>query len=254
MNKSSVPKVSIQMCTYNRARFIKDAIDSVMLQTYGDWELLILDDASTDDTEKIVLPYLSDPRIRYVKNESNMGIAKHRNKGLSLSRGEYIAVLDSDDYWIDREKLEKQVAILDKKPECSLVGTHMHIVDEEGTLLKKITYQIADKDIRSHLLLKNQFCHSSVLYRKSAALHCHGYDEALFIWEDYDLWLKIGTEYQFENADIFGTAYRKHAGQSDSKKRELSLRTLDEIIKKYKKQYPRYFFAVSVNFLRKIRG
>lgn len=254
MDTNMKPKVSIQMCTYNRAHFIKQAIQSVLSQTFSNWELLIIDDASTDNTKEVVASCPPDTRIKYVENESNLGITKNRNKCLNLSQGEYIAVLDSDDYWLDRTKLEKQVEFLDKNPSYALVGTNMQIVDENNNIIRRAFYQRDDALIKSGILTKNQFCHSSVLYRKKIVKELGGYDESLVIWEDYDLWLRIGINSKFDNLSLISTAYRKHENQSDSKKRKESLKFLSEIIEKYKDDYPNYFIARLVQFLRILRG
>jgi glycosyltransferase involved in cell wall biosynthesis len=97
-----MPKVSVIIITYNRADLLSRAINSVLFQDYQDFELLIIDDASTDNTSEIVRAF-NDNRIKYYLNEKNLGIAKSRNKGISLAVGEYIAMLDSDDYWISRD-------------------------------------------------------------------------------------------------------------------------------------------------------
>ena len=104
------PVVSVVIPTFNRQAFIGEAIESVQKQTFSDWEMLIVDDASTDNTESIVKEYVQkDPRIKYYKNEKNLGIAKTRNKCLELSQGKYIAPLDSDDIWLDENKIRDQV-------------------------------------------------------------------------------------------------------------------------------------------------
>lgn len=103
--------VSIIMPSYNTAKYIAESIRSVLAQTYEKWELLIVDDCSTDNTDEIVKPFLADERIRYFKNEKNSGAAISRNKALREARGEWIAFLDSDDLWND-EKLEKQIAFM----------------------------------------------------------------------------------------------------------------------------------------------
>lgn len=104
--------VSVIMPTYNCGRFIKESIDSVLAQTYTNWELIIVDDLSTDNTNDIVLTY-TDPRIRYIRNEHNMGAAMTRNRALQEARGRYIAFLDADDMWL-QEKLEKQIAFMEQ--------------------------------------------------------------------------------------------------------------------------------------------
>lgn len=103
--------VSIIMPSYNTGRFIKETVESVIAQTYSNWELIIVDDCSTDNTDEVVAPYLSNGRIRYIKNEKNSGAAVSRNRALREAKGKWIAFLDSDDLW-KPEKLEKQIAFM----------------------------------------------------------------------------------------------------------------------------------------------
>lgn len=106
--------VSIIMPSYNTANFISETIESVLAQTYSNWELIIVDDCSTDDTDAVVCPYLADDRIRYLKNEKNSGAAVSRNRALREARGKWVAFLDSDDLWFP-EKLEKQISFMKNK-------------------------------------------------------------------------------------------------------------------------------------------
>lgn len=105
--------VSIIMPSYNTGVYIKETINSVLSQTYGNWELIIVDDCSTDNTDEVVRPFLNDQRIRYLKNERNSGAAVSRNKALREARGKWVAFLDSDDLWLP-EKLEKQIKFMEK--------------------------------------------------------------------------------------------------------------------------------------------
>jgi glycosyltransferase involved in cell wall biosynthesis len=241
MNKN-MPKLSIQICTYNRANLITKAIDSVLSQTFQDFEILILDDASSDNTEEIIKPFLSDSRIRYIKNSQNLGITKNRNNGITLSSGEYIAVLDSDDYWIDNNK------------DYALVGTNMIIVDEANKELKKVCYPTKNFVIKKTLLIKNMFSHSSVMYRKNEIISLGSYDAKISIWEDYDLWLRIGLKYKFANLNIFATAYKKHSAQSNTGIIKVGLDTQKIIIERYKKMYTGYRVAKFINKLREKRN
>lgn len=125
--------VSIIMPSWNTARFIDKSIQCVMDQTYQNWELLIVDDCSTDDTDNIVKPFLSDKRIRYIKNEKNSGAAITRNRALKEARGEWIAFLDSDDLWMPR-KLEKQIEFMVKN-HYVLSYTEYEKIDEQGNTL-----------------------------------------------------------------------------------------------------------------------
>lgn len=111
----NVPKVSVILPAYNRAHLLERSVSSVLRQTYNDFELIIVDDASTDDTEKLVRG-LSDPRLRYIRHEKNQGVSAARNTGIADSKAAYIAFQDSDDEWVE-DKLEKQVALMDQLPE-----------------------------------------------------------------------------------------------------------------------------------------
>lgn len=122
--------VSIIMPSYNTAQYIRESIESVLSQTYGDWELIIVDDCSTDNTDEIVQPFLSDDRIKYFKNEQNSGAAVSRNKALREAKGKWIAFLDSDDLWLP-EKLEKQIAFM-KENNYKFSYTEYEKIDEES--------------------------------------------------------------------------------------------------------------------------
>ena len=105
--------VSIIMPSYNTTSFIAESIQSVLAQSYKDWELIIVDDCSSDNTDQVVKPYLSDERIKYYKNEKNSGAAVSRNRAIREAKGKWIAFLDSDDLWMP-EKLQKQVSFMEK--------------------------------------------------------------------------------------------------------------------------------------------
>lgn len=105
--------VSIVMPSYNTGKFIAETIDSVLAQSYRNWELMIVDDCSTDDTDAVVRPYLADKRIHYIKNDTNSGAAVSRNRALREAKGKWIAFLDSDDLWLP-EKMEKQISFMEK--------------------------------------------------------------------------------------------------------------------------------------------
>ncbi len=120
--------VSIIMPSYNTAKFISETIESVLAQTYPNWELIIVDDCSTDDTDAVVCPYLVDDRIRYIKNEKNSGAAVSRNRALREAKGKWVAFLDSDDLWFP-EKLEKQISFM-KKNDYHFSYTNYIEIDE----------------------------------------------------------------------------------------------------------------------------
>ena len=246
-----MPKVSIITPTYNRASLIPDAIKSVLKQSYKDWELIIIDDGSTDNTKEVVRPYLTDSRITYLKNESNLGISKNRNKGISLSKGEYVAMIDSDDIWLDSEKLSKQVAFLDDNTEFGIVGTQITAIDKDGKILKPFpAYEVEDKNIRQKILLRNQFAQSSILIRRSVLNKSGTYNEDYRVWEDFDLWTRIGMTSKFANLKDYSTGYRIHEGSISNEKKLQSAKFLLSLIRKNKGNYPNYFLAILKCYLR----
>lgn len=249
-------KVSVLICTYNRAAYLPQTIDSVLAQNFNDYELLIIDDASTDSTKEVVEKY-SDERIRYIRNAENLGLGGNRARSLKGATGEYIAILDSDDYWNDTSKLSKQVAFLDAHHDVAIVGTMGTIVDDESKVVGKLTYKKIDEDIRGRILSYQQFLHSSVLYRKSAALEVGGYVPELAPAEDYDLILKIGTRHKLANLPEYSTCYRIHAGNTSSTERGKKIRHAKlhlHIIQTSGKKYPNRLWAFIKAYLRILKS
>lgn len=246
-----MPRISIIIPTYNRARFVAQAIESVQTQTFADWEMIVVDDASEDDTPGIVAKQVAqDQRIKYFRNEVNLGISRTRNRGLELAQGEYIAVLDSDDIWCDMEKLQKQSDFLEQHPDYSLIGGAVILVDEQGSEIGRRQPPIADQDIRSGLLLKNTLVHSSIMYRREAVKGLGGYDVKLSSGEDYDLWLRLGREHKLANLPDYVVKYRVHSGNISISERLKTLRINLELVKKNKDYYPGYFRALCRRLLR----
>lgn len=249
------PKVSIILPTYNGSRFIRQAVESVLRQSFQDWELLVIDDGSKDDTESIIREFVSqNKRIKYLKNRENLGIQKSLNRGLKEASGKYIARIDDDDTWIDPEKLKKQVGFLDSHPDYLLVGTGTVVVNEKGKELYRFFNLETDKEIRNRLLAKNCFTHSSVLFSKSATLKFGGYSEDLSVRhiEDYDLWLKLGTTGKLANLQIYGTRFMLRKGAISSKNKIDQFRKAITLSKKYRQDYPRYWQALFWGCLRLI--
>lgn len=124
------------MPSYNTGKFIAESIRSVISQTYTNWELLIVDDCSQDNTDEIVKPFLNDDRIKYFKNAKNIGTALTRNRALNEAKGEYIAFLDSDDLWLE-DKLESQINFMERNS-CSFSYTKYELIDEDSKLLGRL--------------------------------------------------------------------------------------------------------------------
>ncbi len=238
------------MATYNRGQYLPEAIDSILAQDFTDWELIIVDDGSTDNTHEVLLPYLKDERIKYFKNEKNLGICVTRNRALEKSTGEYIAVLDSDDVWLAKDKLSQQVDFLDFNYEYALVGTGVVVIDEKGEEIKRYVNPEGAVAIKNSLLAKNAFAHSSALYRREVALKLGAYPLNLNGIEDYDLWLRLGAKYKLHNLPSLDLGYRKHPGNISLTDR-IRLMTLNlELIKKYREHYPNFYWALTRREIR----
>jgi glycosyltransferase involved in cell wall biosynthesis len=249
------PKVSVQIITKNRAKLLPLAIESALSQTYKNIEIIIVDNNSTDKTEEMVRRYISiDARIKYFRIVENLGITKTRNFALSKSTGSYVAVLDSDDFWLTEDKLEKQVDFLLKNPEYAIVGTDFIVVDINNKEIK-IKKQLGscketDDDIKKNFLIKNQLIHSSVLMNKNFLQEIGYYDEKYQIWEDYALFLKIGRSYKIHNLKEKTTAYRKHPDNISNFNKIKNLLILMQIIFDNRIFYQNFLISIFLINLR----
>lgn len=186
-HNESAPMVSIIMPAYNAAPYIESAIRSVMSQTYLHWELLVLDDGSTDETARLVQALVAeDARVRYLPNLSNIGVAKTRNRGMDLAKGQYIAFLDSDDIWLPN-KLEKQLTQL-QHMHADMICSSYSIIDAVGNRIKR-DYLVPEKIMLKLLLKENVIGCSTVLFSRAVLEH-YRFKETYF-HEDYTLWLDL---------------------------------------------------------------
>lgn len=184
------PLISVVIPVHNCARFVSLAIDSALIQDVP-LEVLVLDDMSRDNLDKVMKRYQKDPRVIYSKNETHLGVAKTRNRGVNMARGEYIAFLDADDYWMP-DKLKKQLALLEKTGTV-MCSTARELMDPDGTLTghvlsvkKKITYH--------DLLLQNQLNCSSILIKTAVAREFPMHHDDSH--EDYLMWLEVLRKYR----------------------------------------------------------
>lgn len=212
--------VSIIMPTYNRSKTLAQSIESVLKQTYKDWQLIVVDDGSTDNTEDLMAAYKDDKRIIYYK-QANAGPIKARNNGARLAEGEWLAFLDSDDEWLP-EKLEKQLAMAEGKGDVLIFGNFFY-VDETGKIIGeffKDKSQPYSGKILPHLLLDNFILTSSVLVNKKIFDEVGGFNEKLdlTIGEDYELWLRIADKAEFYFVAEPIANYRVHSVQLTKKR------------------------------------
>lgn len=249
--KNKEPKVSIIITTYNRGNFICEAIDSATKQSFDDFEIIIIDDASEDNTSEIVKKYIEgDKRIKYVKNTENIGKAKTYNKGLTLALGQYVAPLDSDDIWLDKDKLKKQVEFLEANPDYAMLGGGIMHIDSQSKPLKKVLFPVYDSVIRNIILQFNPFAQSTLLFRKDVALECGGYSTEYKICDDYALWMKIGLNHKFTNIPQVLAGYRIHGGNITHTKRLTVAREILELVRIYSKHYKRPTIGIIKAYMR----
>lgn len=250
------PRVSIITITHQgRDQYLREMIACVKKQTYTDWELIVIDNGSYDDTASLIeAEAAADERFVYLKNEHDPGISAARNQGLKAARGEFLAVLDSDDLWADKNKLKKQIAYLETHPNCAVVGTSVIVIDENGKELKRYQNPEQPEQIKKHILYKNPLAHSSVLMRKGAALHVGGYDENLPYLEDYDLWLRMGALWQLANLPGFMTKYRQHQSNVTKKSILGMLKLNISLLRKYHAYYPNVILAYARRTVRAVGG
>ena len=194
--KKHRPRVSVVLPAYNEEGYIHRSIDSILAQTFSDFELILLDDGSTDGTWRIMHAY-KDPRIRRIQL-GRVGFTKALNHGLRLSRGDYIARMDADDESLP-ERLERQVEFLDMHPAVSILGTTYYRYDGLRNERYVRSFPQDDQDIRRALALYIPICHGSVMYRKAVIDKVGGYKENVDDLEDLELWLRAAPHFQFAN-------------------------------------------------------
>lgn len=204
------PKVTVFIPVYNRAPYVGAAIESVLAQNFDDFELLVLDDGSTDESLAVAKSY-GDRRIRVEQNDGNRGIPFTRNRGLELARGEYIALLDSDDRMAPR-RLERQNRFLDSHRDIATVGGWVRKVDGEGRHVRSLIKPLHPDELRAWLLFRCSHANTSLMGR-TAVLREFGYDENFRVSEDFDLSVRMSRKYRSANLPYTLTFLREHGGR-----------------------------------------
>jgi glycosyltransferase involved in cell wall biosynthesis len=231
---NATPLVSVNMPVYNGAAFIGEAIRSILQQTYRNFELIVVNDGSTDATGHVIGEF-KDQRIKLINRTENKGLAYSRNEALEHSTGKYVAILDSDDVALP-DRLAEQVAFLEANPEYALAGTWVQPIDKNGNLSGEVwEYATTHEEISTGLLLYNQFAQPSVMLRREKVPH-QAYHSDFPPAEDYELWTRIARDAKVANLPKVLTLYRLHGGNI-SKNKELWVRQLDSIIRRRQLQF-----------------
>jgi glycosyltransferase involved in cell wall biosynthesis len=223
-----MPRVSVVMSVYNGERHLSEAIESILVQTFSDFEFIIIDDGSTDGTPTILKGY-NDARIVLIRNQRNIGLACSLNKGLALAQGEYVARMDADDVALPH-RFEMQAAFLERHPEIGILGSGCRLIDSTG--LERGVYwapALSDLHIRWTSLLRNPFWHPTVTMRRDVLVQNGlSYDETFQTTQDYELWTRLLKFTRGANLGELLIRYRLSEGLS-SKHREMQLGNHDII-------------------------
>jgi len=219
------PLVSVVMPVYNAEPYLKEAIDSILEQTYENFELLAINDGSKDNSGKIIDNYAkNDPRVKAVHQE-NTGIVTVLNRGIEMAKGEFIARMDSDDVSFPR-RFEQQLAVFAKDPNVVLVAGGFEVIDEDGEFLYREVLPAHDRDLKRRMLLRNPLAHGSVMFRKSVIDAVGPYTDEFGPTEDFELWSRIGTAGKFVALEATIFRWRVNSAGITSNNNQLQLKIM----------------------------
>ncbi len=207
--KENTPEVSVVMATFNEsANVISKAIQSIISQTLTNIELLIIDDSRNAETIAAINLFSADPRVKIFRSDNKYGFVPALNEGLRQAKGRYIARMDGDDF-SEPERLAKEVDFLDKHSDVAVVGTDIHIINEQGITTSYREYPSDFKQIRKKTIIRSPFAHPSIMMRKEVVKAGFYYDEGYKKAEDYELWLRLlKNKYRFANINEKLLRYR----------------------------------------------
>lgn len=219
---SGTPQISVLMSVYNDARFLPLALESLLSQTEPDFEIIIIDDCSTDGTVEILRQaQAQDPRIQVLRPEHQQGLTANLNRALSHAQGTLIARMDSDDLCTP-QRFERQASFLNAHPKVGVVGCFFEKIDAAGQSLGNQTaLPLDDAGIRRFLQSGNPLCHGGVMLRKKLLTDIYGYRDCFSAAQDYDLWLRIPPEAHFANIPEVLYSHRRHGLSVSYQKRLL---------------------------------
>ena len=225
---TTFPKVSVLMTIYNHQDFLKKSISSITKQSFKNWELIACENGSEDNSSNY-LKKIKDKRIRKFFFKKNIGRTKCLNFALKKAKGEYIAILDSDDI-AHPKRLDKQVKHLKKKKEIALIGSWYTLIDENDKVVKKTNYKIKDNSLSRNLLFFNLIGHSTIMFRKNLITRIGLYPENIKYMQDYAFFLRVYKKYKIEILPKNLTNCRIHHDQSETKRVSKSLLIEKELL------------------------
>jgi glycosyltransferase involved in cell wall biosynthesis len=224
-----MPKVSVVIPAYNAMTYLPETVASVLQQTFSDFELIIVNDGSSDNIVEWVSG-LEDPRVKIISQE-NRGVAAARNTGIAHAQGEYIAFLDADDLW-EPTKLEKQTYCLDNNPPVGLVYTWTALIDQWGRPTRRVWNPHIEGNVWEHIVVNDMISTGSSPMIRSKCFEAVGvFDPTLASCEDRDMWTRIAVHYPFALVKEFLTFYRRHAHNMTNQHQKI-IQTLRQVIEK----------------------
>ncbi len=213
-----MPKVSVVLAVYNGERFLAETMESILTQTFRDFEFIIVDDGSTDGTPDILATFAqADPRIVVKRQARNTGIPASRNLGCRMATGDYIAVTDGDDISLPN-RFEKQVDFLDQHPEIALIGSSIDRIDEAGTVFSHVDVPTDPGFLKWMLIFVSLFFHSSVMMRRDVAASLDFYSEQAPVALDHELLARMSLDYRLTNLPEVLLRYRVTATNITARK------------------------------------
>jgi glycosyltransferase involved in cell wall biosynthesis len=183
-----MPKVSVVMSVYNGERHLRQAVDSILCQTFTDFEFIIVDDGSTDRTPEILANY-ADERLVVIR-QPHAGLSSALNRGIQIASAPYIARMDADDIALP-ERLEQQLAYLEAHPEVGLLGSWVYLINEQGEIIGQLSFPTDSNEIRRRMIVRNLLIHPTVMMRRELVIKAGLYDKDCRYVEDYDLWFRM---------------------------------------------------------------
>ena len=233
-NKRITPIITVLMPTYNSEKYVMDTIDSVLKQSFFDFEFIIINEFGSNDKTVDCIQSFSDPRIRLLQNESKLGLAESLNKGIKAARGKYIARIDADDL-SHSDRFEKQVRYMENHPDCGVCGSWQH---HWGIDMEWIHKGPIDHDqIKASLIYRCELCHSTLMLRKSFFIENNLFYEPKYFAEDYELWTRAVFLFKFHNIPEILGEYRVGEENITSKKLQELSRESGEITAQNLKQH-----------------
>ena len=250
-NNTSYSKISVIMSIYNGERHLKEAVDSILNQTFKNFEFIIINDGSTDRTGRILKKYRKqDDRIKIINNKKNIGLTKSLNKGIRFSQGKYIARMDADDISLPK-RLEKQLNFMEEHPKIGAVGCWYYLIDKNSKIFKKIQPPINFFKIKKAFINSSPIIHPGSMIKKIFLEKINLYDEKFKYSQDRDLWLRIMKYCQLAVIPEFLLKFR-YSSESISAKNEIEqkkccLKAIRGAIKN--KTYPKWYYVFTLRYL-----